>query len=166
MKKNVEFLKKCRADVGPDFPIMVDCYMSLNVHYAVQLAQKCIDEGINIKWWEEVLNPDDVAGHKLLKERMPTTTWTTGEHEYNRYGCRELIKDRAVDILQADVMWVGGLTELMKVNSLCMAHDIPLVPHGSGPYSYHVSSRVVEGHFPRASCLLTTRSDAGRSRPS
>ena len=32
----------------------------------------------------------------------------------------------------------SGLTELMKVNSLCMAHDIPLVPHGSGPYSYHV----------------------------
>ena len=34
----------------------------------------------------------------------------------------------------------SGLTELMKVNSLCMAHDIPLVPHGSGPYSYHVSN--------------------------
>ena len=39
MKKNVEFLKGHRKAVGPDFPIMVDCYMSLNVQYAIELAQ-------------------------------------------------------------------------------------------------------------------------------
>lgn len=38
--------------------------------------------------------------------------------------------------------YCSGLTELIKVNSLCMAHDIPLVPHGSGPYSYHVRTLI------------------------
>lgn len=63
---------------NPDHFLSVDCYMSLDVNYAVKLAQRCIDEKVDIKWWEEVLSPDDVAGHKLLKERMPTVTWTTG----------------------------------------------------------------------------------------
>ncbi|KAI7649379.1 hypothetical protein KC318_g17239, partial [Hortaea werneckii] len=42
-----------------------------------------------------------------------------------------------LDILQPDVMWVGGMTELLKVSSMAAAYDIPVVPHASGPYSYH-----------------------------
>lgn len=34
----------------------------------------------------QVLHPDDFDGHKLLKERAPGIKWTTGEHEYSRYG--------------------------------------------------------------------------------
>ena len=34
-------------------------------------------------------------------------------------------------------MWVGGLTELLKIAAHASAYDIPVVPHGSGPYSYH-----------------------------
>lgn len=36
---------------------------------------------------------------------MPGVKWTTGEHEYTRYGMRKLIEDRSIDILQPDVMW-------------------------------------------------------------
>jgi L-rhamnonate dehydratase len=38
--------------------------------------------------------------------------------------------------VQPDVMWVGGLTELLKIAAHAAAYDIPVVPHGSGPYSY------------------------------
>lgn len=34
-------------------------------------------------------------------------------------------------------MWVGGLTELLKVTAQAAAYDVPVVPHASGPYSYH-----------------------------
>ena len=37
-----------------------------------------------------------------------------GEHEYTRYGFRQLIESKSIDILQPDVMWVGGMTELIK----------------------------------------------------
>jgi L-rhamnonate dehydratase len=40
------------------------------------------------------------------------TLVTTGEHEYSRYGFRELIDRKAIDILQPDVTWMGGLTEV------------------------------------------------------
>lgn len=135
MRKNIEYLTQMRESVGPDFPLMVDCWMSLNVTYTIELAEKC--KHLNINWWEETLSPDDFDGHALLKRAHPTIKFTTGEHEYTRYGFRKLIEGRNLDILQPDVMWLGGLTELLKVSAQAAAYDIPVVPHASGPYSYH-----------------------------
>ncbi|KAL8740456.1 MAG: hypothetical protein Q9190_006845, partial [Brigantiaea leucoxantha] len=135
LAKNISFLTHHRSTVGPDFPLRVDCYMSLNVTYTIQLVQAC--QHLNIDWWEECLSPDDPEGFSQLKRAHPTAKFTTGEHEYSRYGFRNLIQSRNLDILQPDVMWVGGLTELLRISAMASAYDIPIVPHASGPYSYH-----------------------------
>jgi len=135
--KNVEYLRLQRASVGPEFPLRVDCYMSLTVSYTIELVKRCEELGLRIDWWEECLSPDDFDGHALLKRAHPTVKFTTGEHEFSRYGFRKLVEGRNLDIVQPDVMWVGGLTELLKVSALAAAYDIPVVPHASGPYSYH-----------------------------
>ncbi|KAF2770236.1 enolase C-terminal domain-like protein [Teratosphaeria nubilosa] len=135
LKKNYEYLKQKRSEVGPDFPLRVDCWMSLTVPYIIELAEKCKE--LNIDWWEEVLTPDDTDGFALIKRAHPTIKFTTGEHEYSRYGFRKLIEGRNIDVLQPDVMWVGGLTELLKISAHAAAYDLPVVPHASGPYSYH-----------------------------
>ena len=114
---------------------MVDCYMSLNVRYAIELAEACKE--LEIHWWEEVLPPEDVNGYRQIRQAHPKLTWTTGEHEYTRFGFRPLIEDRLIDILQPDVMWVGGLTELLRIAAHASSLEIPIIPHGSGPYSYH-----------------------------
>ncbi|KAF2030513.1 nucleotide-diphospho-sugar transferase [Setomelanomma holmii] len=135
LKKNVEFLTKHRESVGPDFPLMVDCYMSLNVPYTIEVVKAT--EHLNLNWWEECLSPDDSDGFEQIKRAHPRMKFTTGEHEYSRYGFRKLIEGRNLDILQPDVMWVGGMTELVKIAAMAAAYDIPVVPHASGPYSYH-----------------------------
>ncbi len=135
LKANVAFLKAHREAVGPGFPLMVDCYMSLTVSYAIRLAEAC--KALGIYWWEEVLPPDDIEGFRLLKQAHPTLKWTTGEHEYTRFGFRRLIEERLLDILQPDVIWVGGMTELLRIAAHASAYDIPVVPHASGPYAYH-----------------------------
>ncbi|HZY50617.1 MAG TPA: L-rhamnonate dehydratase [Devosia sp.] len=134
LKANVAFLRQHRAAVGPGFPLMVDCYMSLTAQYAIRLAEACGD--LDIYWWEEVLSPDDIDGYREIKRAHPTLKWTTGEHEYTRYGFRQLIEQHALDILQPDVMWVGGMTELLRIAAHASAYDLPVIPHGSGPYSY------------------------------
>lgn len=135
--KNVEYLRKQRESVGPDFPLRVDCYMALNVTYTIELVTAAEKIGLNIDWWEECLSPDDFDGFQQLKRAHPGKKFTTGEHEYSRYGFRKLIEGRNVDILQPDVMWVGGMTELLKISAMASAYDLPVVPHASGPYSYH-----------------------------
>ncbi|KAF1349525.1 nucleotide-diphospho-sugar transferase [Lizonia empirigonia] len=135
LKKNVEFLTKHREAVGPDFPLMVDCYMSLTVAYTIEVVKATAH--LNLNWWEECLSPDDTDGFEQIKRAHPSQKFTTGEHEYSRYGFRKLIEGRNLDILQPDVMWVGGMTELVKIAAMASAYDIPVVPHASGPYSYH-----------------------------
>ena len=135
LRRNVERVAAIRAEVGPDYPLMIDCYMALDVPYAISLAEAMRPFGIY--WLEEVLHPDDFEGHRILKQSCPWMRWTTGEHEYTRYGFRNLIVNRGVDIVQPDVMWVGGLTELLRIGAMANAYDIPVVPHGSGAYSYH-----------------------------
>ena len=157
LRKNVAFLARHRESVGPDFPLMVDCYMSLSVPYAIRLAEAC--KPLNIYWWEEVLPPDDIEGYRLIRQAHPTLKWTTGEHEYTRFGFRRLIEDRALDILQPDVMWVGGLTELLRIAAHASAYDIPIVPHGSGPYSYHFIASQTQSPL----CEYVAASPDGRS---
>jgi L-alanine-DL-glutamate epimerase-like enolase superfamily enzyme len=152
LRRNVAFLQAHRDAVGPDFPLMVDCYMSLDVPYAVELATAL--KPLGLYWIEEPLPPDDVEGHRILKTRCPDTRWTTGEHEYTRYGFRQLIEGRSVDILQPDLMWMGGLTEALRVSAMASAYDIPVVPHGSGPYSYHFV--VTQPHIPFCEYVNTT----------
>ena len=135
LAKNVSFLRAHRQEIGPGFPLMVDCYMSLNVPYAIELAEACKD--IDIYWWEEVLSPEDVDGYRQIRQAHPTRKWTTGEHEYTRFGFRPLIEERLIDILQPDVMWVGGMSELLRIAAHASTLEIPVIPHGSGPYSYH-----------------------------
>lgn len=137
LEDNLAFIRKHRREVGPGFPLRVDCYMSMDVSYTIDLVTSAEKEGLNVDWWEECLPPDDFDGYALLKRAHPTVKFTHGEHEYSRYGMRKLIEGRNVDILQPDVTWVGGLTELLKITAMAAAYDVPVVPHASGPYSYH-----------------------------
>ena len=103
LRKNVDIHQKWRDSVGPDFPLMIDCYMSLTVPYAVNLCQQLSPLGL--KWMEEYLMPDDYAGHVAVKDALKSvpTMLATAEHEYTRYGYKQLIDSGAVDILQPDV---------------------------------------------------------------
>ncbi|MDR3471357.1 MAG: L-rhamnonate dehydratase [Devosia sp.] len=157
LKQNVAFLAAHRQKVGPDFPLMVDCYMALTAPYAIRLAEACKD--LDIYWWEEVLSPDDIEGYRQIKQAHPTLKWTTGEHEYTRYGFRRLIEEHTLDIVQPDVMWVGGMTELLRIAAHASAYDLPVVPHGSGPYSYHFIASQTQAAF----CEYVAASPDGRS---
>ncbi|RMD42727.1 hypothetical protein DV735_g2457, partial [Chaetothyriales sp. CBS 134920] len=137
LRKNVEFLKRHKDAVGPDFPLRVDCWMALNVQYVIDIVAECKRQHVVIDWWEETLSPDDSAGFALIKRAHPDVKFTTGEHEFSRYGFRDLLLGRNLDVIQPDVMWLGGLTELLKVAAMAAAFDIPVIPHASGPYSYH-----------------------------
>lgn len=138
MRKNVARVKEVREMVGPDFPIMIDCYMALTVPYTIRLAK--LIEPYNVKWIEEFLIPDDYEGYAEVKRTVAGSgiLTTTGEHEYTRYGFRQLIERNCCDILQPDVNWVGGITEARRIVAMAAAHDLKVIPHGSSVFSYNM----------------------------
>eukprot|EP00045_Choanoeca_perplexa_P017980 m.273438 g.273438 ORF g.273438 m.273438 type:complete len:442 (+) comp17684_c0_seq22:905-2230(+) len=137
-RKNVAFFKDWREKVGPEYPLMLDCYMALTVPYAIKLAKALQPYGL--KWIEECLHPDDYDGYEQIKRNIEGTgiMVTTAEHEYTRYGYRELIRRKAVDVLQPDITWLGGITEAKRIVAMASAYDILVIPHGSSIYSYHL----------------------------
>ena len=140
MRANIEQIKKVRQAVGPDFPLMIDCYMALTVPYTIELARRIDREVPNgVKWLEECLPPDDYEGYAEVRAKVGhLVMFTTGEHEYTRYGYRILLEKKCADVLQPDITWVGGITEARRVVALAAAYDIPVIPHGSSVYSYHL----------------------------
>ena len=136
LKKNIDKLAEMRSRVGPDFWLMLDCWMSLDADYALRLAHAAQPHGL--KWIEEALPPDDYWGYAELRRKAPSGMLvTTGEHEATRWGFRLLLEMGCCDIIQPDVGWCGGLTELIKISALADAHNTLVVPHGSSVYSYH-----------------------------
>ena len=136
MRENLAELAAMRERVGEDFWLMLDCWMSLDLDYAVRLMQAAREYGL--KWIEEALPPDDYWGYAALRQRAPAGVLvSTGEHEATRWGFRMLLEMGCCDIIQPDVGWCGGLSELLKIAVLADAHGTLVVPHGSSVYSYH-----------------------------
>lgn len=133
---NIAELAEMRSRCGDDFWLMFDCWMSLDLPYATRLAHAAKEHGL--KWIEETLSPDDYWGYQALKRNAPKGMLvTTGEHEATRWGFKLLLDMECCDIIQPDVGWCGGLTELLKICDMADAAKVMTVPHGSSVYSYH-----------------------------
>ena len=132
MRKNVDLVKSTRSKLGPDGDIMLDCWMSWTERYALEMAD--LVAPYRVYWMEECLQPHDYEGFGRLNSALKTTRIATGEHEYNRYGFRQLLKNNSASIWQPDIHWVGGLTELRRIAALASTYDIPVIPHVGGTF--------------------------------
>lgn len=130
LRKNTELVKRTRGLLGADGEIMLDCWMALTERYTIELAQ--MFEPYRVYWMEECLPPHDYEGFGRLNAQIKSTRIVTGEHEYTRYGFRQLLEHRGAAIWQPDIHWCGGLTELRRIGALAAAYDIPVIPHGGG----------------------------------
>jgi len=126
LKKNLELVKTIRDAVGYDVQLMLDCWMSWSVPYTVKMAKKL--EKYEPAWLEEPLMPDNIEGYTEIRRKINIPI-AGGEHEYTRWGARELLRRKAVDVLQLDVTWAGGITEMRKVCALASAENVPVIPH-------------------------------------
>jgi L-rhamnonate dehydratase len=137
MDENIHLAAAMREKCGDDFMLAYDCWMALDVNYALELIEKL--KPFHFHWIEECLPPDDLDGYEQLCLKKPSSILiTSGEHEYTRWGFKALL-DTGVDIIQPDVNWCGGLTELIQIKALASSYNKLVIPHGSSVYSYHFS---------------------------
>jgi L-rhamnonate dehydratase len=137
MHKNESAIAEVRNSVGPDFDIMLDCARTWDVGYTINMAR--ILAPYNIKFIEEPILSHDVEGYYRLRYSIDSTLIACGEHVYTRYGANALLKRGAIDIIQPDIRWTGGLSETLKICDLAAAHNIPVMPHrGSMAWSLHM----------------------------
>lgn len=125
--RNLRLVRTLRESAGPDVDIMLDCWMSWDVPYTVQMAARM--EEYAPRWIEEPVLPDKIEQYAQIRRsvRVPISG---GEHEYTRWGFKALMDAGACDVLQPDIYWAGGISETMKICALASAYDLPVIPHG------------------------------------
>ena len=136
IQRNVALVRALRDAIGPEIELMLDCWMSWNVPYAVRMAERL--EDYQPRWIEEPVLPDQIEGYAAIR-RQTSIPIAGGEHEYTRWGIKLLLDAEAVDVLQPDIYWAGGITELQKICALASCYGVPVIPHGhSTPASAHL----------------------------
>lgn len=135
MRKNAELVRTVRNAVGGDVDVMADAYMGWTTQYAIEMIRMLDD--YHLAWVEEPVSPDDLDGYARIRASTHTAI-AGGEHEFTRYGFKELIGRGCVDYVQLDVNRVGGVTEARKIWALAAAHSLPVVPHSQNYHNQHL----------------------------
>jgi len=149
MERNVAMVRTVREAVGPNIEIMLDAFMGWDMTYTIRMLERIAEFGP--RWMEEAVPPDRINDLAQIRRstRIPIAT---GEHEYTRWGFLTLLQADAVDVIQADPDWCGGISELVKIGVLASAFGRQVFPHGhSVPAALNViASQAHAQHFHEA----------------
>ena len=136
-RRDLERVRKVRDAVGPDIDILLDANNVWDAATAVRFANSV--RACDILFLEEPVPADDIPGLARFKHGTDIPL-ATGEHEYTKYGVRDLILADAVDIVQADAARAGGYTEMLKIAALTQAWNLKFAPHAMEHLHMHLAS--------------------------
>ncbi len=124
--KLVERVKQARAKVGRDGAVMFDAHCNIPPPMLLQFAAAI--EPYDLMWIEEPAVQGNIEIYKRLKEqiRIPLAT---GEKERTIWGVIPYLMEKAIDILQPDCGFVGGISQMKKIAALAETFYVPLAPH-------------------------------------
>lgn len=110
---------------GTDSTVFVD----FNGNYTADQAMRSINalRHFDLGWVEEPVTPDDHQGMRLM--RAAGVPLAAGEAVYTRFGFRDLIADRLIDIAQPDVSKCGGISEARVIAHLTQTWNVRFSPH-------------------------------------
>lgn len=115
-----------REAIGPKVGLMLDANHGYDALEAIALGRAVAD--LDIGWFEEPVVPDDLGSY-LEVRRGQSIPVAGGECEYTRWGFREVLTRRAMDIIQPDTCATGGLSEAKKIADMATAFGVRYVPH-------------------------------------
>lgn len=126
-EENIAIIRNLRETVGPNYDIMIDVLLRWDLPYAIRWCKDA--EQFRPRWLEE---PVPTAGQAESLARLRQMTFipiATGEHSYGRWEAQDLIEHNAVDVIQIDPEWGGGISELVRICTLASVHGLMVCPH-------------------------------------
>ncbi len=132
---DIRRIEAAKQIAGKNRPIMVDANQKFNVNEAIRRGK--VYEQMGCFWFEEPIVPHDHAGYAKVADALDIRV-ATGENEYTKFACLDLISRHGVDVIQPDNRRAGGLTEWMEIGAIADAYGLELASHGGGPTNLHM----------------------------
>jgi L-fuconate dehydratase len=138
---DIRRLRIAREVLGPDRKLMIDANQVWDVPVAIDWLQ---DLAFAKPWFiEEPTSPDDVEGHRAIREAVAPMQVATGEMCQNRILFKQFIMRGAIDVVQIDSCRLGGVNEILAVMLMAAKYRLPVCPHAGGvglcEYVQHLS---------------------------
>jgi L-alanine-DL-glutamate epimerase-like enolase superfamily enzyme len=133
-----------RRAVGDAVELIVDANGIYDAATAIRFARAVAEYDVCL--FEEPTHADDILGLRRVREATQIPI-ASGENEYTKYGCRDLVLAQAVDVLQFDVTRAGGFTEMAKISAITQAWNLKLAPHFWPQFSAHLMSAAPHGLY-------------------
>lgn len=142
MDLNVALARELRAAVGDDCELGFDAYQGWDLQYALEWCRKV--EPYRPWFLEEAVPMADLESFIRLS-KSTSVPIATGEHVYNRWEVRQFFKTDALQYIQADPEWCGGVSETLKIAHLASVHGVKLLPHC---HNVHAALAIVASQSP------------------
>ena len=126
MLEDIDRVRAVCEAIGDDIELLADLNQALAPKEAVRLGREL--EAFNLGWIEEPVPYHNLEGCADIRSALDTPI-AAGETEYTRYGMREILDARAVDVLMPDLQRIGGLSEMRRTAALAASRDIPISTH-------------------------------------
>ncbi|CDZ63654.1 L-fuconate dehydratase [Neorhizobium galegae] len=141
LEDDIRRLTIAREVIGPDRYLMIDANQVWEVGQAIDWVNKLAFA--KPFFIEEPTSPDDIAGHRKIRNGIHPVKVATGEMCQNRIMFKQFIAEGAIDIVQIDSCRMGGLNEVLAVLLVAAKYDLPVWPHAGGvglcEYVQHLS---------------------------
>lgn len=141
LEDDIRRLRIAREEFGDEMNIMIDANQVWEVDEAIEWVKQL--QFAKPYFIEEPTSPDDILGHKKIRDNVMPTKVATGEMCQNRVMFKQLITAQAIDIVQIDSCRLGGLNEVLAVMLLAAKYELPVWPHAGGvglcEYVQHLS---------------------------
>ena len=140
VEEAVERFADLRKRMGPNVDIGVEFHGAVQPTTAIRLMTAL--EPYNPWFYEEIVQAlnVDVMAELAAKTNVPIAT---GERIFTKWGFKEILEKKAAMILQPDVCYAGGITELKVIAGMAEAYYAPIAPHNpQGPCSLAASMQI------------------------
>ena len=140
LRAGIDRVEAVRAAVGGDADVLIECAGGLDCAGARRAGAAL--EPFDCAWLEAPLPWDDPAALARLRGRVRQRL-ASGEALHGRRAFRGLIEAQAVDVVQPDVKWTGGIAEAKKIAAWAEAYQLAVAPHNnSGPVATAASAHL------------------------
>ena len=127
IKEDAKRLEIIRDEIGDQKGLMIDVNRAWDLKTAIEGVKEF--ERFNPTWIEEPVRWEDDRRTLKLLSKQTKIPLSGGESEITIYGCRSMIEEEAIQILQFDCTMFGGFTNGKKLSALCELNHIDVAPH-------------------------------------